>query len=742
MAKTIIVSNRLPVKVSEKEGELNFSPSEGGLATGLGSIYKQGNNVWVGWPGIITDNPLVQEEVTTKLAAQNLLPIFLSQEEINQYYEGFSNEILWPIFHYMPTYAKYHHSYWEYYNVVNRKFMEAVKKIAEPTDIIWIQDYQLLLLPNMIREEMADVSIGFFQHIPFPSFELFRLIPWRNEILEGMLGADLIGFHTYDDARHFVQASRRLLPVTSSANEITVGNRAVIVDTFPMGIDYKKFSELANNPEVISEMEKLHDTFQSQHMILSIDRLDYSKGILQRLQAFEWFLSKYPEYIEKAALYMVVVPSRDTVPKYKELRDEIDKFVGNINARYRTLHWQPVYYFYRSFPVEVLSALYNEAEVCLVTPMRDGMNLVCKEYVASRVNNDGVLILSEMAGASKELIDALIVNPNNVGAITKAIKEAIEMPIEEQRKRMTSMRQIVAKFDISHWVKIFMDKLIEVKEMQNSMYARRLNDTTRQQIIQTFTRSKSRLLFLDYDGTLVGFHSNIEMASPDENLYRLIEELISDPQNDVVIVSGRNYQFLEKWFGHLEINLIAEHGAWLKVKGEDWESIPTLNDAWKKEFFPLLDTFTDRTPGSFIEEKDFSLVWHFRKVEEELGELRKNELMNTLRYLADGKGLQLLPGNKVVEIKNVEINKGKSTLAFSQRKDYDFILAIGDDHTDEDIFKSLPESTLTIKVGSYITAARYYLNNFSDVRSLLQDLTLQVPQTSASKIKVQSQHPL
>lgn len=742
MAKTIIVSNRLPVKVSEKEGELNFSPSEGGLATGLGSIYKQGNNVWVGWPGIITDDPVIQDEVSQKLAAQNLLPVFLSQEEINQYYEGFSNEILWPIFHYMPTYAKYHHSYWEYYNVVNRKFMEAVKKIAEPTDIIWIQDYQLLLLPNMIREEMADVSIGFFQHIPFPSFELFRLIPWRNEILEGMLGADLIGFHTYDDARHFVQASRRLLPVQSSANEITVGNRAVVVDTFPMGIDSKKFSELASNPEVISEMEKLHATFQSQHMILSIDRLDYSKGILQRLQAFEWFLSKFPEYIGKAALYMVVVPSRDTVPKYKELRDEIDKFVGNINARYRTLHWQPVYYFYRSFPVEVLSALYNEAEVCLVTPMRDGMNLVCKEYVASRVNNDGVLILSEMAGASKELMDALIVNPNNVGAITKAIKEAIEMPIEEQKKRMTSMRQIVEKFDISHWVKIFMDKLIEVKEMQNSMYARRLNDTTRQQIIQSFTRSKSRLLFLDYDGTLVGFHANIEMASPDESLYNLIEDLIADPLNDVVIVSGRNYQFLQKWFGHLKINMIAEHGAWTKIKGEDWESIPTLNDAWKKEFIPLLDTFTDRTPGSFIEEKNFSLVWHFRKVEEELGELRKNELMNTLRYLADGKGLQLLPGNKVVEIKNVEINKGKSTLAFSQRKEYDFVLAIGDDHTDEDIFKALPESTLTIKVGSYITAARYYLNNFSDVRGLLKDLTLQAPETRTEKGPVQSQHPL
>ncbi len=722
MAKTIIVSNRLPVKVSEKDGALQVASSEGGLATGLGSIYKEGNNVWIGWPGIVTEDADMQHQVTTRLEELNLFPVFLTQEEINQYYEGFSNEVLWPIFHYMPTYAKYNHSYWTYYCEVNKKFAAAIQSIAEPNDIIWIQDYQLLLLPNMVREKMPDVSIGFFQHIPFPSFELFRLIPWRVEILEGMLGADLIGFHTFDDTRHFVQACRRLLPVTTSANEITVSNRAVVVDTFPMGIDFNKFNELSNEPAVQVEAEKLRDTFSNQKMVLSIDRLDYSKGILQRLQAFEWFLSKYPDYIGKATLYMVVVPSRDTVPKYKELRDEIDKFVGNINARYRTLEWQPVYYFYRSFPVEVLSALYNEAEVCLVTPMRDGMNLVCKEYVASRVNNDGVLILSEMAGASKELIDALIVNPNNVTAITHAIKEAIEMPVEEQEKRMRSMRQIVQKFDISHWVKIFMERLNEVKSMQTSMYARRLNDNTRKQILQSFTDAKKRLLFLDYDGTLVGFKANIEQASPDKELYNLIESLIADPLNDVVIVSGRNYQFLQKWFGHLDINLIAEHGAWTKVRGEQWESIPTLNDAWKKDFFPVLDTFTDRTPGSFIEEKDFSLVWHYRKVEEELGELRKNELLNTLRYLVEGKGLQLLPGNKVVEIKNMEINKGKSTLSFSQRKQYDFIIAIGDDHTDEDIFKSLPENTVTIKVGSYITAARFYLNNFTDVRRLLGEM--------------------
>lgn len=739
--KTIIVSNRLPVKVSEKDGKFIFVPSEGGLATGLGSIYKEGDNVWVGWPGMEIQEEERKDQVTKALDELNLLPVFLTQEEINQYYEGFSNEILWPVFHYMTTYARYQLSYWDHYVAVNRKFMEVVKTIANPEDIIWIQDYQLLLLPKMIRDEMPDVGIGFFQHIPFPSFELFRLIPWRNELLEGMLGADLIGFHTFDDARHFVQGCRRLLPVSTSSNVITVENRTVLVDAFPMGIDSHKFETLSKEQAVIDEMESLRKTFSKLKMVLSIDRLDYSKGILQRLQAFELFLQNYPQYIEKAVLYMVVVPSRDTVPQYKELRDEIDKFVGNINSRYRTLNWNPVYYFYRSFPVEVLSALYNEAEVCLVTPMRDGMNLVCKEFVASRVNNDGVLILSEMAGASKELIDAILVNPNNVVAITEAIKDAIEMPMEEQEKRMRSMRQVISKFDIHHWVKIFMTKLKEVKDLQQSMYARRVGETTRKFFLDSYAASKKRLLFLDYDGTLVGFKTDIEQAKPDTELYDLLKKLSSDPSNDIVIVSGRDCNSLENWFGHLNLNMIAEHGAWTRTKDVGWESIPTLTTGWKKDFIPVLDTFTDRTPGAFIEEKDFSLVWHFRKAEEELGELRKGELLNTLRYLVEDKGLQLLPGNKVVEVKSIDINKGKSALKVLQNKEYDFIMAIGDDHTDEDIFKALPEDSFTIKVGTYVSAAKYYLNNYVDVRNLLQDL-YNTPVGKKPTEKLESKHPL
>jgi trehalose 6-phosphate synthase/phosphatase len=724
MSKTIIVSNRLPVKISKTDDTYTLSSSEGGLATGLGSIYKQGDNKWIGWPGVEISDKKDQQDITGKLADLSLVPVFLEQEEINQYYEGFSNDILWPIFHYYTsTYAVYKQSNWDYYSVVSHKFKDAILKIAEPGDIIWIHDYQLLLLPTLIRNELPDVSIGFFQHIPFPSHEMFRLIPWRYELLDGMMGADLIGFHTFDDVRHFLGAASRILPVTTSANVITNGDRSIVVESFAMGIDEQKYSSLPLEKEVKEQISLIKETFKDTKLILSIDRLDYSKGILQRLQAFEQLLNQHPEYCEKVTLYMIVVPSRDTVPQYAHLREEIDKRVGNINALYRKMDWTPIHYYYRSFPIEMLSALYYSADVCLVTPMRDGMNLVSKEYVASRINDDGVLILSEMAGASKELLDALIVNPNNTNEVCEAIILAINMPLDEQRRRMQKMRQLVIKFNITHWVKIFMDKLKEVKQMQRSLQTRHVSQSTEQSIINRYHKTKKRIIFLDYDGTLVNFKSNIAQAYPDPELYALLDKLNEDPANQLVLISGRKHENLDDWFGDKNIYLIAEHGSWFKQQNTSWHKVSGLSDNWKHDIYPILDTYVDRTPGTFIEEKTYSLAWHYRNAQKGLGELRANELVNTLKYLASDKGLQLLPGDKVLEIKNMEISKGRAALMLVDKADYDFIIAFGDDYTDEDIFKSLPDSAITVKVGSNVSAAKFYLRNPAEVRKLLADFT-------------------
>lgn len=721
--KTVIISNRLPVKITEENNEYIFVPSEGGLATGLGDVYQSGNSIWIGWPGFEVPEER-QDEVITKLAKLNLYPVFLTQNEINHFYEGFSNEVLWPVFHYVVTYAHYEQSYWDCYRSVNEKFAKAALQHIQHQDKVWVHDYQLLLLPGLLRAHLADATIGFFQHIPFPSYEIFRLIPWREELLNGLIGADLIGFHTYDDVRHFLTTATRLLPINSSANILNNDERQIVVEAFPMGIDAEKFNELTKSTDVKKEIEFFRKEKEHLKIILSIDRLDYSKGILERLRAFELLLQLHPEYIGKIALFMVVVPSRDKVQQYKDLKEQIDQLVGNINASYRSMDWIPVNYFYRSFPIEVLSALYATADICLVTPMRDGMNLVSKEYVASRVNNDGVLILSEMAGAAKELTDALIVNPNNLGDIMKAIVVGLNMPLEEQQQRIIAMRAIVSKYNVKHWVKNFTSRLDEVKDLQQSLLTKHAVSSMKH-ISQKYTQAEKRVLFLDYDGTLVGFAGNIDQAAPNAELYDLLEKLTADPANTVVIISGRKHETLDKWFGHLNLDMIAEHGAWQKKHGTAWTSLPFLNDHWKQDIRTFLETYTDRTPGSFIEEKSYSLVWHYRKVELGLGELRAGEIVNHLRVLAADKGLQLMPGNKVIEFKSVDVNKGKAALNWMYGTDYDFIMAIGDDHTDEDIFKVLPPEAITIKVSNNLSEAKYYLIDFREVRPLLTSLTTQ-----------------
>ncbi len=723
MSKTIIVSNRLPVKISKTETGFKTQTSEGGLATGLGSIYKKGDNCWVGWPGAEVDGDDEKKEIQRELSKLSLMPVFLSQQEIEEFYEGFSNSVLWPVFHYyVSTYANYKLSNWQYYQQVNQKFADAVVHIAKPGDIIWVHDYQLLLVPQLIRKALPDVSIGFFLHIPFPSHEMFRLIPWRSELLQGILGADLVGFHTYDDVRHFLSAVTRILPVPVASNMITYNERSVVAEAFPMGIDDRRYAELPLEAEVKKHIKEIKHIFKNNKIILSIDRLDYSKGILQRLQAYELLLDKHPECIGHITLYMIVVPSRDTVPQYKELRDQIDKRAGNINSRYRTIGWSPIQYYYRSVPIETLSALYATADVCLVTPMRDGMNLVSKEYVASRIHNDGVLVLSEMAGASKELIDAIIVNPNNANEICEAVINALNMPLNEQRERMKQMRQIVTKFNITHWVRVFMDRLHEVKLMQRSLLSRHVGSNTEQSIINRYLKTSKRIIFLDYDGTLVEFASTPGEAVPNAELKSLLDGLLADTANQVVLISGRKHENLDEWFGNSGLYLIAEHGAWSKKPGEAWMKIQGLSKQWKNEIRPVLEIFVDRTPGSLIEEKSYSLVWHYRKAQRGLGELRANELTNTLKYLATDKGLQLLPGDKVVEIKNVEVNKGKAALTLVEENNYDFVMALGDDYTDEDIFRALPDTAVTIKVGNNLSAAKFYLNHTTEVRHLLKSL--------------------
>ncbi|MEQ8556116.1 MAG: bifunctional alpha,alpha-trehalose-phosphate synthase (UDP-forming)/trehalose-phosphatase [Cyclobacteriaceae bacterium] len=723
MAKTIIVSNRLPVKIKEENGDYEFKPSEGGLATGLGSIYKQGGNIWIGWPGMAVANTDKRQLITKQLAEENMRPVFLTPTEIEEYYEGFSNETLWPNFHYFNQYTEYDDHLWKAYQKVNRKFAKEIESVVEPEDTIWIHDYQLLLLPQMIRESAPKASIGFFLHIPFPSYESFRLLPWRRELLNGMLGSDLLGFHTYDDMRHFLSSVNRLAGIGNSNGKINVNNRLVMADALPMGIDYDKYAEAAASPETLAREVRYRTSVGSSRLILSIDRLDYSKGIPQRLKAFELFLHKHPEYREKVSLLMVVVPSRDKVGKYKELKEEIDLLVGRINGQYARLNWTPVHYFYRSFPLPALSAFYRMAEVALVTPMRDGMNLVCKEFIASKLDKKGVLILSEMAGSSKELSDAILINPNDIDQLVSALKKALSMPEKQQVLHMAVMQESLKRYNIHHWVNLFMKRLDYIKTEQKSLETKLVDQDILSEIKKAYNKAKKRLIFLDYDGTLVGFNSNPELTKPDRQLTNILSKLTSDKKNKVVVISGRGRKTLENWLKPFDLDIIAEHGIWLKDGKKDWRTITQLTDTWKEEFMNVLEGYVDRTPGSFVEKKDYSLVWHYRKVETGLGEARTRELTSHLKYIANDKNLKVLEGNKVVEIKNSEVDKGKAAKDWLRKYKSDFIMACGDDWTDEDTFKVMPPESYTIKVGSTSSAAKYRVTDFEEIRSILESLT-------------------
>ncbi|MBX6380081.1 MAG: bifunctional alpha,alpha-trehalose-phosphate synthase (UDP-forming)/trehalose-phosphatase [Thermoflavifilum aggregans] len=719
--RIIIVSNRLPVKVViNKSGQFQLQPSEGGLATGLSSVYKRNDNLWIGWPGAFLDENQ-RSQVQPLLEAEKLLPVYLTEEEIAAYYEGFSNETLWPLYHYFPSYTLYKKDDWEMYCAVNRKFAEHVLRVAREEDIIWVHDYQLCLVPELIREQLPNVTIGFFQHIPFPDFEIFRLLPWRKEILKGLLGADLIGFHTLDDTKHFIASCSRLLNLEVMMNRIVVEGREVMVDTFPMGIDFEKFQQWARKDRTLQNERRLRSLVGPLKIMISVDRLDYSKGILNRLEAFEQLLDRYPHMRGKISFIQLVVPSRDQVPQYRWLKDEIDKKVSSINSRFSSFGWTPIYYFYRSFQMDMLSALYKTADIAMITPMRDGMNLVSKEYVASKTDQKGVLILSEMAGASKELLHAIIVNPNDIEAMVDALLQAIEMPEEEQVYRIRAMQEIIAKYNVYHWVNLFIETLEEVKQQQDKLTTKMLNRQVTEIMIKHYAQARKRILLLDYDGTLVPYFSDINQAIPDRELKRLLLALARDTRNRVVVISGRTHETLSKWLGDLPVDLIAEHGVWRKDYGQDWQKFTDLSTAWKPSIRHILEMYMHRTPGSFIEEKSYSLAWHYRNVSAELGEERARELIDNLKFFSSHHGLQVLSGNKVIEIKNAEVNKGKAARALLKEQRYDFILAIGDDATDEDTFRAMPSRAYTIRVGSTLSSAQYYLRSYQEVRALLSN---------------------
>lgn len=726
MNRILIVSNRLPVSVVEKEGTLEFTKSVGGLATGLSSLTTPVKTHWIGWPGIASDGLTLDKrnEVDHELDKLSCSPVHLSSQDVQQYYLGFSNETIWPLFHYFNLYCRFDQSDWEAYIRVNNDFFEQVCRVYEPGDTVWVHDYQLMLLPEMIRTHYPEASIGFFLHIPFPSFELLRLLPWRKEILHGLLGADLVAFHEFDYVRHFFSSVSRILGHDQHLSHIAFNNRIVRAEAFPMGINYERYAESAKEPSVRAAVKKLErQNPRDLRLIISVDRLDYTKGITNRLEAFDAFLRAYPEYKGKVKLVVVAVPSRDEVDQYIELRERLELLTGHINGEHATIDWTPIAYLYRSLPFEELAALYIKAEVALITPLRDGMNLVAKEFVAanSQLEHQGVLILSEMAGAASELSEAVVINPSSRDEIVKALRTALEMPQKERKRKSKLMQQRIARYTVGRWASDFLHSLKEIKGIQTDMAMKKLSQAARTRLTESYAKAKRRLFFLDYDGTLIGFFPDPESASPDERLVEIIDRLSSDPRNEVVIISGRDKQTLTRWLGNLDVNLVAEHGAFLRHRGTGWMVRETLSTAWKDVIKPVMDRFVDRTPGSFVEEKSYSLVWHCRRCDPGLAQLRMHELRDALISMTTNMEIGVFEGSKIIEVKNIGINKGAAADIWLGGRQHDFVFAAGDDYTDEDMFSVLPDMAYSFKLGQGASSAKYQLMGPDSLRALLSE---------------------
>jgi len=734
MQRFLIVSNRLPVSIQTDNENINLSPSVGGLATGLRPIHEKYDSRWIGWPGINPEDYSedVQDKINIELSKSNYIPVNIEQDLFDDYYFGFSNKTIWPIFHYFMQYTEYEEKFWEAYKKVNEQFADVISEHIQEDDILWIHDYQLLLLPELIRKRFPKITIGFFLHIPFPSYEVFRLLPWRKEIIEGMLGSDLIGFHTYDYQRHFNSCVRRILGHETSFNQIKLNKRNVVADNFPLGIDFDWFQEKAtanlaklakDKTDIQKEIDKYFLMAPDRKLIVSIDRLDYTKGIPNRLEAFEFFLDTYPEYIGKVTLVMVATPTRDSVEYYQMLKKEVDELVGKINGKYATINWTPIWYFYRSLPIESVIELYGASEVALITPVRDGMNLVAKEYVASKIDRKGVLILSEMAGAAKEMNEALIINPNNKREIADAIKTALEMPVEEQIQRNKFLQKRLKRYDVNKWANNFVDNLLLARKNRKISFGIDLTVDIETSIVTNYKSSKKALLFLDYDGTLTGFKDDPQKAIPDEELYQLLDKLSGSKNTELVIISGRDRDTFDKWFPDKNFHLITEHGVWLRKSGGEWDFLIQNNNDWKSKIVHILEYYVDRTPGSFIEEKNYSLVWHYRKTDTEQGQMRAIELKDELSNFTANDDLEIMEGNKVIEIKSRGVNKGQAALQFMQGNHYDFIMGIGDDWTDEYLFGVIPPEGISIKVGTGKTGAKYHLADYREVRDFLKKLS-------------------
>jgi trehalose 6-phosphate synthase/phosphatase len=582
-------------------------------------------------------------------------------------------------------------------------------------------------VPELVRAQARDARIGFFLHIPFPSSEAFRILPEREEVLRGMLGSDLIAFQTHGHLHNFRRSLLQVLGIESQMDRVQVGNRIVHLRALPIGISTDEWDQLSTQDKgVAKRIAELEDRHKGRKLILSVDRLDYTKGIPERLRTLRRLLKANPSWRGKVTLVQIAVPSRERVPAYAELRRKVAELVGEVNGDFGTSEWQPVVYIRRAINKPELAALYTAADVAWVGPLRDGMNLVAKEYVACQHERPGVLVLSEFAGAAQELGEALRINPYDQAGTADAIIRALEMDEPARFERMSALHERVQRNDAVAWAESFISSLAEATETSRSSARRDRPAPDPIDVRAAFDGAAHRTILLDYDGTLVPLASRPQDATPPAELLRVLKKLASLDETTVAIVTGRKQTDIEAWFGDVpDLWLAAEHGALLRdPAGREWQPLRARTSLrWMERVRPVMEQFAKSAPGSFVEVKQLALGWHYRLADAEFGAWLASELVGTLEELLSGTELTVIHGSKVIEVRYAWADKGEAAAVLRSRsRRGGFTLAVGDDRTDEDMFARLRRSAWTIKVGPGPTSARFRLADHTEVNGLLHIL--------------------
>ena len=700
------ISNRLPITLDGDQ----IKKSSGGLVAALAGLSADEYEArWIGWPGSAVA-PDQQDEISRRLREeQGCTPVFLTAEEETAFYEGFSNSSVWPLLHHMPDYLRYEPGWWDAYQTINQRFADQVLETAAEGSLVWVHDYQLLLVPAMLRAARPELRVGFFLHTPFPAYDVFRCHPKRRELVEGMLGADLLGFHTLGYLRHFRGAALRLLDVTAEVMHIrTADGRRAQLGVYPIGIHAAKFDETLDAPEHAERQAKFRETFQGKQIVLSVERMDYTKGILHRLEAVDCYLAGLEDR-NGIKFIFVSVPSREGVEEYQELRADVESRIGRLNGKYATLHNSPIHFIHGAVEFADLCALYSIADAGLVTPLIDGMNLVAKEFLACQRDRFAPLILSEFAGAAEELVGALLVNPYDPPVVAADIARALTMPADERERRVRPMHARVMEYNAAWWAKTFIDDLTAPAAAPRTSGDG--GDLIRL-LRGAMERGKRVLLFMDYDGTLREIMSNAGDAHPTDEVRALLDGLAARKNVEVTIISGRRGEDLEKFLGDYPFGLIAEHGAGIRRPGEKKWMWADDDGAWKPDVRRILRLYEQATPGSHVEEKRTSLVWHYRQSEEQFGAWKARQLGEELAVLTADAPVRVRHGKKIVEIVSLQASKGAAVARHLQEEDGDWIaLCAGDDTTDESMFALETERLLTVKVGPGATAAQYRVDD-------------------------------